>query len=210
MLREEIALNNGRAMKGHKRVLASVGLPPKRQHPPSGGWDVICICGWQGGNWPNSTLAYKAYRGHIDYQIDHCPIKCRRCGVEKPLSQMRPDYRYICLKCFSLLGNEWQKRNPVQSARHKRNSHLLKKFGITLKEEEELLARQGGVCAICRRAITDRRGYSAHIDHDHQTGAVRGILCFGCNIGLGAFRDDVARLEAAVEYLKRGGTACEQ
>ena len=194
-------------MKGHKRVMLAVGLSPARRRPPVGGWEVSCTCGWQGGNFRNSDLAYKAYREHIDYQIDHCPIKCRRCGVEKPLSQMRPDYRYICLECFSQIGNEWRKKNPEQSARHKRNSHLLKRFGITLKEAEELLARQDGVCAICHLPITDQRGYAAHIDHDHESGAVRGILCLRCNVGLGSFKDDISRLEAAIEYLRRGGTA---
>lgn len=199
-----IYLKNGRALKGHRRVAVAIGPSAVRNRPPTRGWDVSCICGWQGGNWPNRDLACKAYREHIDYQIDYCPIRCLRCGVEKPLSKMRRDYRYICLECFSLMGTEWQKEHPVQSARTKRNSHLLRKFGITLKEAEELLARQGGVCAICHKAITDRRGYSAHVDHDHGTGAVRGILCLNCNTGLGSFQDDISRLEAAIEYLRRG------
>lgn len=201
--REE-QMKNGRAMKGHRRVTSTIGVSQVTHRAPPGGWDVSCICGWNGGNWPNRTFANAAYREHLDYQIDQCPIKCKRCGIEKPLSQMRPDYRYICLDCFSKIGNEWQKQNPNASARHKRNHHLLKKFGVTLKETEQLLAKQGGLCAICRRPINDSRGFSPHVDHDHITGEVRGILCFNCNVGMGAFGDDADRLRAAAEYLERG------
>lgn len=116
---------------------------------------------------------------------------------------MRPDYRYMCRGCFSKLGNEWQRRNPAASARHKRNHHLLKKYAITVEEAESLYERQGRRCAICRDEISDPRGFQPHVDYDHGTGVVRGILCYGCNTGLGLFRDDPDRLRAAIAYLER-------
>ena len=60
-----------------------------------------------------------------------------------------------------------------------------------------MIEGQGGVCAICRSRP------AAHVDHDHATGKVRGILCFGCNGGLGQFQDDVDRMTAAIEYVER-------
>ncbi len=60
---------------------------------------------------------------------------------------------------------------------------------------EGLIKEQGGVCAIC---LT---GKPEHVDHDHRTGKVRGILCFNCNGGLGQMRDRVDVLLAAVDYL---------
>lgn len=78
----------------------------------------------------------------------------------------------------------------------------LKKFGITLEEYERLLDGQEGRCAIC--GSEDWRGYGTPcIDHDHATGAVRGLLCSMCNAALGQFEDDVSRLEAAAEYLRK-------
>jgi hypothetical protein len=196
-------MKNGRAMKGHRRAIIAIDPSPIAKRPPRGGWDVSCICGWQGGNWKNSSLVRVAYRKHIDYQIDQCLIRCKRCGIEKPISQMRPDYRYVCLSCFSKLGDEWQQKHPIATARHKRNHHLLKKFGITLEEAEQILFKQGNLCAICKDPIEDKRGFYPHVDHDHLTGRIRGILCFRCNAGLGAFKDDPRRLLAAIQYLSQ-------
>ncbi len=62
-----------------------------------------------------------------------------------------------------------------------------------------MLAAQGGLCALCLAAP------AAHVDHDHATDAVRELLCFNCNGGLGQFRDDPTVLLAAVTYLERHG-----
>lgn len=79
-----------------------------------------------------------------------------------------------------------------------RRGHLKRKFGLTPDEFASLIERQRGTCAICD-------GPPQHIDHDHATGAVRGILCGPCNMGLGQFRDDPTRLRRAADYLRRHG-----
>lgn len=66
---------------------------------------------------------------------------------------------------------------------------------------QRTLTEQGGGCAICGRAPVEGEK-SFHIDHDHGTGMVRGVLCGTCNPGLGLFADDVARLEEAIAYLR--------
>ena len=60
-----------------------------------------------------------------------------------------------------------------------RKSHLKRTYGLTVEEYDAMLAAQGGGCAICGRP--PRADISLHVDHDHNTGAVRGILCFRCN-----------------------------
>ncbi|MEU3457564.1 endonuclease VII domain-containing protein [Micromonospora sp. NPDC006766] len=77
-----------------------------------------------------------------------------------------------------------------------REYHLRRRYGIGEKEVQELLAEQGGVCAVCGAPDPE------HVDHDHRTGWVRGILCFNCNGGLGQFRDSPARLTRAITYLR--------
>jgi len=76
------------------------------------------------------------------------------------------------------------------------------RLGLTLDDYERLLATQGGVCAICERPPKKRR---LHVDHDHATGKVRGLLCFTCNrYVLGKYATP-AKLRAAADYLERGG-----
>ena len=197
-------MKNGRAMHGHRRILAMVGTRVTTRRAPTGGWDVSCVCGWDGGNWSSSDPAKLAYRKHLDYSIDQEPRRCKRCGHVKLATEMADRWsRHICKACYSDAGNEWQRGHPDEAARHKRNHHLLKTFGITLAEFEVMLESQQGSCASCADELVDPRGYGPHVDHDHDTGKVRGILCFGCNVGLGAFRDDPRRLRAAAEYLER-------
>lgn len=74
-------------------------------------------------------------------------------------------------------------------------------YGLTVVELNELLA-QHAVCAICATDAWGEKG--PQVDHNHATGAVRGILCTSCNNGLGRFKDDPTLLRAAADYLDRG------
>lgn len=80
-----------------------------------------------------------------------------------------------------------------------RAGYLRRKYGITLEEYDALLQQQGGTCAICRRPPRD--DISLHVDHDHETGARRGLLCFRCNNSLGDLEDDPDLLRRAAAYL---------
>jgi hypothetical protein len=74
------------------------------------------------------------------------------------------------------------------------------KYGITVDDYDALFASQAGRCAICSTDSPGGRG-RFHVDHDHATGEVRGLLCTNCNAGLGQFKDDPDRLGAAIRYL---------
>lgn len=94
---------------------------------------------------------------------------------------------------------EWQRNNPT-----KRLAQRVKKYGLTSEQYGELLSAQQGTCAICGGTESKGRpGERLHVDHDHATGAVRGLLCSECNRGIGHFgeRDDV--LIKAAMYLRR-------
>jgi hypothetical protein len=82
----------------------------------------------------------------------------------------------------------------------------IRRYGITLEQYQEMLARQAGLCTLCGEP-PDPDGIKAssrlHVDHDHVTGAVRELLCNRCNMGVGYFRDDPDLLHAAAEYIER-------
>ena len=71
--------------------------------------------------------------------------------------------------------------------------------GITLEDYDAKLADQGGVCCICGRE--PRPDISLHVDHNHETGELRGLLCFPCNVTIGLLREDHDHLSAVAQYL---------
>ena len=77
-----------------------------------------------------------------------------------------------------------------------REYHLRRRYGITGADFDAMVEAQGGTCAVC-----DQK--PEHVDHDHKTGKVRGILCFNCNQALGNVRDDAAVLQGLMDYLRR-------
>lgn len=84
-------------------------------------------------------------------------------------------------------------------AAKEQGAHLRRAYGLTAIEYLELLQRQGGRCAICRRWARQR----LVVDHDHGTGSIRGLLCTPCNAGIGMLGDSVSGIMRAVDYLRR-------
>jgi hypothetical protein len=75
-------------------------------------------------------------------------------------------------------------------------------YGLSEGDFFALLEKQGDACAICGSAEWPGKHRVPHVDHCHETGKVRGLLCSNCNHGLGKFRDDPDRLRAAARYLE--------
>lgn len=94
----------------------------------------------------------------------------------------------------------WHDTNPEKS-RAKRRSDNLAKYGLSVEQYDELWAAQKQRCKLCSE--DKPRGGKWVVDHCHDTGVVRGIICNQCNIGLGHFSDDPAKLQAAIDYLQR-------
>lgn len=115
----------------------------------------------------------------------------------------------------------WREANPdkveAQKVRDRENhvhdpnasrQRWLRAYGLTQEKYEELVALQDGRCAVCDRACA-RYGARLPIDHNHDTGRVRGLVCDNCNKALGLFNDDVGLLLAAASYLRAGGVIPE-
>lgn len=98
---------------------------------------------------------------------------------------------------------EWKRRNREENkeriAASNRRGHLRRKYGLTLEEYDFLRASQGDRCLIC--GVGEEGGL--HVDHDHRTGRVRGLLCGKCNKAIGLLREDPALFDAASSYLQR-------
>lgn len=93
------------------------------------------------------------------------------------------------------LGAGRKRKHPTNAAKDRRGK--LKRYGLTLGEYDGLLIAQRGKCAICAAEVP------LCIDHCHESGQVRGLLCRECNLAIGLFADDAARLRAAAEYLEQ-------
>lgn len=147
---------------------------------------------------------------------------CRECGETLPLEdfpQTKTGRQHKCVTCVAnyharyYLANRdriraQQAQRPSDPADPVKNRiRLLRKYGLTVNEFDELFESQGRACAICRRTAPGGRNWN--IDHDHNCcpgpgscgKCVAGILCALCNPGLGLFNHDPALLDAAADYI---------
>jgi hypothetical protein len=86
-------------------------------------------------------------------------------------------------------------------AANRRRWSLQRHFNLTLEDYDAILQHQGGCCFICGNPPKED-GRRLAVDHDHKTGLVRGLLCWGCNAALGKFRDDPERIMRAAQYVQ--------
>ncbi len=81
-----------------------------------------------------------------------------------------------------------------------RTNYLKKAYGISEKDYQRMLMVQDGTCAIC--PVEPTSGNPLHVDHDHKSGKIRGLLCWSCNTAIGQLRDDPLTLRNAITYLE--------
>lgn len=124
--------------------------------------------------------------------------RCPDCGLLKDASEFprnrstKSGLAAYCKPCHNARTRASVARNGGA-----RRYHLRRRFGIEPADVERMIEAQGGLCAVCRK------NPPTQVDHDHETGLVRGILCDGCNGGLGHFRDDPNLIRRAIAYVRR-------
>ena len=133
---------------------------------------------------------------------------CRKCGSPKLAPSRVRKSDFTCNRCLtdkavarSQPSRQWLRRKNSQvmrdaAAKRHRRWHLLKQYGLTEADFDRMLAQQDGKCSICGDP-------AVVVDHCHETDQVRELLCFSCNRGLGDFKENVAAMKKAVEYLER-------
>lgn len=97
--------------------------------------------------------------------------------------------------------NRWQSKNADRVAAKRRE----RQYGITDEQFRDMLDRQGNCCAICAREFN--KSMPPCVDHNHETGQVRALLCHSCNVGIGNLGEDPERIRAAAKYLEETADA---
>lgn len=139
---------------------------------------------------------------------------CKKCKELKLHSEKGTK----CKSCIREYGQEYNIKNKdIISSKMKLKrkqcpdyvrKHLYqKKYGITIEDYNNLFIKQNGKCAICKSSFTGRGSPIFDVDHCHETGIVRGLLCVKCNLGLGSFKDNIDALSEAINYLKNNAYA---
>lgn len=132
-----------------------------------------------------------------------CSMKiCCKCKIEKPFSEYhkrsnRPcGHRSRCKECCKVYKT---KRRDG----YRREYELMKSYSMTIDDYNKMLNLQDGRCKICGSDSQDmKRKKFLCVDHNHETGKVRGLLCDKCNRGIGLLNDDIETLKNAVKYLE--------
>ena len=127
--------------------------------------------------------------GHLTYECE-----CKSCGGIHLRNAQHLQRKSRSRDCPNYRSHNW-------SGLEREDTIMRNKYNISLKEYNQLLDFQGGSCALCQKPL-ERLSRRINIDHDHDTGEVRGLLCTGCNTGLGHLGDDIEGLERALYYLK--------
>lgn len=133
---------------------------------------------------------------------------CSKC--EKPLDGAHKAYCKACAaeyrrnrwakdpEAARAYQRQWQQANREKAKLYKRRSILKSQYGLTIEDYEQMVEDQDGQCAICK-CIPDTPLF---VDHDHGSGAIRGLLCSNCNFAIGLLADDPDRIIAAAEYVQ--------
>lgn len=137
---------------------------------------------------------------------------CQRCKTQKDVSSefytkarfhkyptSLAGYDSHCKECVALDREDYLKSNPQAKAAADRKQHL-KKYGLTPESYNEMFSKQKGCCAGCNRHQTEFNR-NLVVDHNHETGKVRGLLCISCNLMIGYAQEETKTLYNLIEYL---------
>jgi hypothetical protein len=132
---------------------------------------------------------------------------CRVCGEAKSTEEYyrhpktRDGYFGSCKDCERDRSRNAQREKREQDSDYARNAHLKSLYGITIADYMDMLTIQDGCCAICASIEARAQGGNFNVDHDHETGKIRALLCDNCNRGIGVFKDNPNYLIAAAHYI---------
>ncbi len=151
---------------------------------------------WRKNNPQKVKELKKKWRECHKKQCKDCLKEWRHKNIEHSREYHR-NYGKKNRESANLSHTKWKKKNKYKVASLNRKSYLKKTYSLTLEQYDKMFEIQGGVCAICNQPETWRR---LSVDHNHQTGKVRGLLCSKCNTDLGIFEK---KLDSFLSYFKK-------
>ena len=124
----------------------------------------------------------------------------REAAYRARLKAERPEEYQRQLEVAKERSAKWREANPEKVAANNKK-HRQYRYGLTVEDIAKLFALQNGRCALCEKELQIEATGKWVVDHNHQTGKIRGVLCYPCNVALGQFQDDPRMLIRAIEYL---------
>jgi len=106
-----------------------------------------------------------------------------------------------CKPCHIRLNKEAMRRRRADGREH--GALIQRKYGISTEDWQKMHDQQHGACAVCGRSCRFNPGGRLSVDHDHETGKVRGLLCRHCNVAIGYMDDSSELLRRAADYLEK-------
>lgn len=136
--------------------------------------------------------------------------KCHECWELKNNHEFtKQNNGNKCKSCYSIKRKARYQRKDVKDKerQHFLRSYFKRAYGITYEQYQDLLIKQNGCCAICKKKESrinpkSKDVQQLSVDHCHKTGKIRGLLCSRCNLLLGRIDDDILLLEAFIDYLQ--------
>jgi hypothetical protein len=121
---------------------------------------------------------------------------CTKCDEEKNIEEFSVSKNKIQAWCKLCVRSYVKEKRNLYSPLDKKNKKLLEKYGIGISYYNILKTKQSGLCAICKNER------ELEVDHNHDNGIIRGLLCSSCNKLIGFANDDISILKSAIEYLE--------
>ena len=148
-----------------------------------------------------ATRKWRAAHKDEERARDREVARLRRLEEPEQVRAEAAAYRARNREILARRQREWNAANPEKVL----DGNLRNAYGLSLAAYDAAHGAQGGACAVCRTPGPRRGRGRLCVDHDHGTGAVRALLCHGCNVAIGHLGDDPARCEAAALYLRKHG-----
>jgi hypothetical protein len=148
----------------------------------------------------DKELPLDSFGTYVSRGTEYTRTVCKECRSENARNQRDDHTRYLERQQYK----RKKENNPEATSDYYRDWHLRRKYGITLEEFNALSEEQGHLCAICGKSNTLHG--KLVVDHNHNTGEVRGLICSPCNSALGHAQDSVNVLEKMIDYLNERGS----